>query len=285
MDIKKPIFIVGCGRSGTTIFFRTIVKHKDLGYFTNYGARFPRLFKYGIIPFIENNNFTRQIIEKIRPIIPDKETIGIYKYCKIRKKGIPLSGEDLKFEEAHRLNQMISKCLNYHKADRFISKNTNNGFRILYLDEIFPDSIFIHVIRDGRANVNSYLNKEYFYRINFWWWHNKTYDDWIAEGRNPIELAAYNWKNNISQILKQGKSLPKERYYEIKYEDFTEDPEYYFKNTLEFCGLKWNKHFESVIKNTRFENRNYKWKNNLNSNQRKAIEPILHDLLKKFGYI
>ena len=148
---------------------------------------------------------------------------------------------------------MINNCLKYHKTNRFISKNTNDGMRIKFLNKIFPDSLFIHVIRDGRANVNSYLNVPFFSEIGFWWQNNKTLADWEAKNRDPIELVSLHWKHNVFEILNQSKILPKERYLEIKYEDFNSDPEYFFKNAIEFCELSWNNHFKSIIRNTKFE--------------------------------
>lgn len=284
MDIKKPIFVIGSGRSGTTIFFRTLAQHKQVGYFTNFDSYFPRLFKSGIMPFLESNTLTKSVINRMKPIIPSKEIIGILTYCKIQEKGIPLSDEDVNLTESDCLTEMICKCLKYQKKGRFIAKNTINGMRIKYLDSIFPDSIFVHVMRDGRANVHSYLHIPFFKQIRFWWWGNKQLEDWITEGGSPLELAALHWKNNMLEIFRQSKDLPRERYFEIKYEDFTRDPLYFFKKTLDFCGLEWDKHFESIINNTTFKNTNYKWKTNLSPEQQEVIESILGDFLNKIGY-
>lgn len=283
--IERPVFIVGSGRSGTTIFFKTLAKHKQVGYFSNYDDSFPRLFRYGITPFLESNNLTLSIIGKVKQVQPSMEIMGIMQYCGIRKKGIPLSDEDVKQSEARCLKQMIYKCLEYRKVSRFIAKNTNNGMRIEYLDKIFPNSIFIHVLRDGRANVNSYLNVPFFSKMSFWWWNNKKLENWINESRKAEELAALHWKHNVEEILKQAKCLPKDRYLEVKYEEFTEDPKRSFQKVVELCGLGWSRYFESVIENTQFKNMNYKWKKDLNLEQKEIVESIAADLLQKLGYI
>lgn len=285
MEIDRPIFIVGSGRSGTTIFFRTLAKHKELGYFSDYDLRFLRLFKLGVMPFLERNRFTRYIIEKVRPIKPAAESERVMEYCKISEKGIPLSENDAEDDMGQCLKKMIIKCLKYHKANRFLGKNTSDGMRIEFLNKIFPDSIFLHILRDGRANVNSYLKVPFFYEIRFWWWNNKTFKDWINEGRTPEELGALHWKNNVREIIRQSRCLPEGRYLEIKYEEFTENPKDCLKKVIEFCGLKWDKNFESSVETTQIKNMNFKWKNNLSFNERKVIESILHSLLKKLDYI
>jgi len=284
-EILKPIFIIGSGRSGTTITFRTLAKHKELGYFSNYDVLFPRLFKYGILPFLEKNNSVKELIGKIKPIVPAQETIGIMNYCKIRKKKIPLSPRDVNLSESECFKKMIVTCLSYNKVNRYIGKNTLDGMRIRFLNKIFPDSVFIHVLRDGRANVNSYLNVPFFHKIGFWWWDNKTLKDWVAEGRDIIELAVLHWKNNVTEIIKQSRCLSEDRYFEIKYEELTTNPKIYFKELIDFCDLKWDNHFKSVIETTKFENRNYKWEKNLNSDQKEKIESILHEFLQKLDYI
>ena len=285
MEIDRPIFIVGSGRSGTTIFFRTLAKHKELGYFNNYDLHFLRLFKLGVMPFLERNRFTRYIIEKVRPIKPAAESERVMEYCKISEKGIPLSESDAEDDMGQCLKKMIIKCLKYHKANRFLGKNTNDGMRIEFLNKIFPDSIFLHMLRDGRANVNSYLKVPFFHEIGFWWWNNKTLKDWINEGRTPEELGALHWKNNVREIIRQSRCLPKGRYLEIKYEEFTDNPKNCLKKVFEFCGLKWNKNFESFVETAQIKNMNFKWKKNLSLNERKVIESILHSLLKKLDYI
>lgn len=96
-----------------------------------------------------------------------------------------------------------------------------------------------------------------FYKIDFWWWNNKTYNDWIENGKEPVKLAALHWKHNVEEIKRQSKLLPKDRYYEMRYEDFTEQPEKFFKEAIDFCELDWNDHFKSVLRAAEFENRYY----------------------------
>src|SRR5579883_1160482 len=42
ITIQKPIFIVGCHRSGTTVLYEALAKHPDLAYFTNASNQMPR---------------------------------------------------------------------------------------------------------------------------------------------------------------------------------------------------------------------------------------------------
>ena len=39
--LRSPIFIIGCGRSGTTIVYDLLCEHPDLAWFSNYAQRWP----------------------------------------------------------------------------------------------------------------------------------------------------------------------------------------------------------------------------------------------------
>lgn len=284
MEIIKPIFIVGTGRSGTTFFYRILIQHKSVTSFTNWDAGLPKLFKIGVVPLIEKNALTRKFFKKFKKFEPSKEMRGILEYANILQKPLPLSKEDVESDDKEKLKSMIKKCLKYHKAERFVGKNTTNGLRLEYLNHIFPDAFFIHVIRDGRANINSFLNVDWFEDIEYWWAEGKAHKDLIKEGKSPEELAALHWKRNTEEVIRQSKSIDPERYYEAKYEDFTNNPLSSFKKVLRFCELEWYEEYENLIRNSHFENRNYKWQENLNREQIEQIEKIIGDLLGKLGY-
>ena len=43
MDLERPVFMVGMPRSGTTIIYEALALHEDLGWFSSFGVRQPRL--------------------------------------------------------------------------------------------------------------------------------------------------------------------------------------------------------------------------------------------------
>ncbi len=74
-------------------------------------------------------------------------------------------------EEEMRIRQAVSKIVAYQKRKRFSMKTTGPD-RIRYLKSIFPEAIFVNIVREIDATVASLLN------IPFWedlgkhrlWW-------------------------------------------------------------------------------------------------------------------
>lgn len=118
----------------------------------------------------------------------------------------------------------------FQGRSRFSCKLTGPG-RIHYLNSIFPDAIFVHLIRAGRAVSESLM------RVPFWekgggleapYWcdgfPDELLDIWKGECSSPELLAALQWKRIIDTIRSEAAQLDANRYHEVKYEDFVAAP-------------------------------------------------------------
>ena len=90
---------------------------------------------------------------------------------------------------------------NPHYADPF-----NRGCLEL-IDELFPGSHFIHIIRDGRDVVSSLTQKR--------WSEEKP---WAT-----FDHALHTWKLHVRLGRAFGETLPPHRYFELRYEDLVAD--------------------------------------------------------------
>jgi len=162
-EIKKPIFIVGVPRSGTTLLYLLLAQHPDLGCFTNNIIK--KLFNEN---YLKSIHLRRRIFGLLKLPYPEDE-FGIKFFLPI---DIPVEGGylyDLVFNGGWNpkvseknlaiLKKIISKTLNEQKRKRFLSKFPPNSMRIDVINTIFKDSKFIHIIRDPRAVVNSLLQR------------------------------------------------------------------------------------------------------------------------------
>lgn len=88
------------------------------------------------------------------------------------------------------------------------------------LADLFPESRFIHVIRDGRDVALSYLQG----------------------GWGPKTLAgnAVYWKRFVRHGRREGARLGPHRYSEVRYEDLLDDPEREVRRLSRFVGLEFD---------------------------------------------
>jgi hypothetical protein len=90
---------------------------------------------------------------------------------------------------------------NPHYADPF-----NHGTLDL-VAELFPQSRFIHIIRDGRDVVSSLTRKR-----------SEQNKPWVT-----FEQAHHTWKKHVRFGRAFGETLPPTRYFELRYEDLIAD--------------------------------------------------------------
>jgi hypothetical protein len=156
--------------------------------------------------------------------------------------------------------------------------------RIRYLQEIFPDALFVHIIRHGFGVVNSLINVQWWNDLNLWWL-GKTPRQWQAEGRDPHELAALHWKRQVEVALVDAKKVPAAQYYECRYEDLMSDPEPQLRRILDFCELEWNHEFDRHYSHIAIKKGSVdKWRSGFDDKAISAIMGASGDLLASLGY-
>jgi len=90
------------------------------------------------------------------------------------------------------------------------------------LIDLFPRSKIIHIIRDGRDNAES-LNRRF---------------------SQNIYRTIFQWKTLVRKARADGCAAGVERYFEIKYEDLTNSPEYYMKK---ICSAHFSMFHSTVV--------------------------------------
>ena len=176
---------------------------------------------------------------------------------------------------------LIEQHLSLTGKNRFLNKRTANTQRIRLINQIFDDAYYIHVIRDGRAVANSLINVGFWNDMEVWWLGQKT-SEWEKQGRPAIELCGLHWKRGVEEIL-NNKSLFKDRYIEIKYEEFISDVRGTIEMVTDFCELSKSMSFLENLPPT-LPNMNYKWKDNLTKEQQDILIKTLSPFLNQLGY-
>ena len=147
------------------------------------------------------------------------------------------------------------------------------------LDSLFPDSLFIHLVRDGRGQSNSILPL-----------------DW---GPNNIITAAHSWAEDLAYGFNAELSLDSNRCIRVHYEDIIEEPKREIEKICSYFGLEFNeamieglglklpsytKRQHKLVGQAPQKSRGTAWQNSLTKRQIKTFEDIAGSLLTQLGY-
>lgn len=283
--IEKPIFIIGAGRSGTTVLYHLLTFHKDLCWFSNVSDRYPEMPVVPLanrvieLPWIGDKVKSRILNRTIPSLRPVEGPVTYHEYAEFDFKR-RMTEEDWTPELEEKFKGAIRNHLRWTGKARFLSKQTANNQRIRLIYKMFPDAYYIHIIRDGRGVASSLLHVPWHDRIYFWWLDGNA-EKWREMGRDPIELCAVHWEKDERELL-ENKYLFADQYMEIRYEDLVVDTKSILKKILAFCQLDdYPEFFEDV---PTLKNMNYKWGQGLTEEQKYVMESSIGDFLVELGY-
>ena len=306
MNVKNPIFVIGMGRSGTTLISESLTAHEKVGWFCSYMNIFPNVPEVSFFSRILDlprigwylrgkKNQNKGFQGYLRSLLPySVEAYPVWRLCcGDQFLWDYMLGKTATDSEKARLTSVIVRILRMQGKDRFCTKITGPP-RISYLASVFPDAFFVSVVRDPRATVSSLL------KVPFWkrgggldrpWWQNglceEYVNEWIQNERSPIALAAVQWKQVVEYAWQESKSLADGKYIEIRYEDFIKDPYNVVDDLfskLELSGSRNAHKFLSTINNVKL-NMNNKYKETFSLDDRKLIEKLTKDVALKLGYL
>ena len=288
MEIINPIFIVGVGRSGSTLFHRLFCDHPQIAWLSVLCEFFPSKpwFNKAFLKVIDFPLASKLSTSIIKP----QECYRFWEYYSkgFRRPFRDLMAEDVTVNTKKRIVSALSVMLT-SKRNRLLAKITGWP-RIKFLLEIFPDAQFIHIVRDPRAVVYSIINMD-------WWWgwrgpqnwrwgelNSSQKKEWDKYHRSFIALAALECKI-LDEALGLARScLNKENFLEITYEDLCALPQEIFQKVTNFCGLEMPRKFSVKVKKKSIQSANYKWREEFTAGQKVMLDDILHNYLKRYGY-
>ena len=255
MNIIKPIFILGAARSGTSIYYKTFVKHKDTAYLEHYSNMFyKKSFLFPTIPILFRYREMR--FGKKRP----KQTEGLV-WNRFAKFYDYLIEKDVTKEIRDYYESVIKYELKAFKATRFVNKNPKHSLRLRWLNEMFPDAFYIIIKRDPKAAVASYTQKIYNFKKSYPK-RISPYDDLLKkfnDGKIGIN-ACINFHKYVTNHLNEDLPLVKQRTIEVDYRELVNDTQSIMKKNFEFCELEWYKDLEEIIPKALERGNDEKWK-------------------------
>jgi omega-hydroxy-beta-dihydromenaquinone-9 sulfotransferase len=288
MTITKPIIIVGTGRCGSTVFHRLLATHPQLMWLSGFSLKYPTkpTWNRWAVEAMGNPLLRRLFGERIRPgecyRFWDTYAYGFSEPCR------DLVRTDVTARVKKRVRGAIQPMLTPAR-NRFLAKITGWP-RIGFLNEIFEDAKFIHIIRDGRAVANSLLH------VSFWrgWYGPQGWragllsaEDqatWESYHRSFVALAALEWQIQMRAIDAAREKLDPKLFYEVKYEDFCRQPLETYRQVLEFAELPESAELERQVKAASIESTSNRWRDDLTPGQQAILDDLLREDLRRYGY-
>lgn len=290
-EIKKTsfVFIVGAARSGTTLLQMILDAHPSVIFPTE-----SKLIVHLKQKYFKVTNWTEELIDEF---IIDlyKERTNFAKFWSISPDKLR---ENIKSFPVNKLSfEALCKMVYMHYPSPFIKqkitligdKNPDYSAFINELLEVFPNSKFIHIVRDYRDNVVS--NKQTF-------------------GVKNVNVLAQHWKifNEMIEISKKNKRV---KFYELRYEDLVTNPEYSVSEICKFLDLEFKVEMLNYSNRVKIEEvkevkkqhlqvleeihpnilkpisalQINKWEKNLSNDELELIDYICGDFAKKYDYI
>jgi hypothetical protein len=286
--IEKPIFVIGAGRSGSTLFYQMFTEHARVAWMSGLCDRHPDRLAYhrALMRAIDLPAVGASLKRRWHPE-------ECYPFWDHFFRGFSQPCRDLRADDAtppvKTLLQRTFAGLVTPRRPRLLAKITGWP-RLGFLHAIFPDARFIHVYRDGRAVANSLM------AVEFWrGWQGPTQwrwgeleaslgQEWEAHDRSFVALAGIQWKILMRAAEAAKRAVPAANFMDVRYEEFAKQPVETFRQVAGFCELDWDAGFERALSRYPVESANYKWQQDLDAAQQAVLLSVLGEELRNHGY-
>lgn len=221
--IFQPVFLIGCGRSGTTVLGATLGKHKSITYLNERRDLWHEA--YPNFDIWSGKTTTPQLIAK--------------------KK-------DNKKDRTKLLRKLFFREQILNNSDILLEKLPINNFRLEFIESAFPNAKYIYLHRNGVEVAKSMekiaIEKGWFGVNPIKWQLIKGFlsTSNISERDFSIfEKGLLEWRYSLKFSEVFFSKINKERYYSLSYQDLLENPALQIANIYNFLNLDFSNQFIS----------------------------------------
>lgn len=298
----QPLFLVGAARSGTSLLYKLLSLHPEAVWLSNWVQRYPGLPQLAALNGLAdrfprrrhevwfgksgNNAYVygrrRPLRDRVFPMPAEGESL-------YARAGIPEPGlTPLPAPSRTQCEALQSTFYTMRRAAGgrvLISKRIANNRRIGLLHNIFPQARFLDIMRDGRAVALS-LSEVDWWEDSVVWWFGGTPTEWRGAGKDPWELCARNWVEEVKIIERDLPLLPEPLVQRIRYEDLVAEPHPVLAQCASFAGLDPDeRRWRRALSRVRFPNKNERWREKLAADALATVESVQEPELRRYGYL
>jgi hypothetical protein len=301
------MFVVcfGTGRCGSTPIVEVVSRHRGVGFVSNVDDKLSLLNLKGTW-YNRLHRLSPHRDPKMRPFQDRRKLVEFGRFriapaeaWKILDRQVaPIMSRpfrDLGAEDATpwlrgRFRDFFEQRMAAQHSDVFIQHLTGWP-RAGFIRAAFPETRFVHVVRDGRAVANSWLQMG-------WWrgyqgpdaWHlgplpPEAAAEWDRSGRSFVVLAGLGWKMLIEAFERARAEIPADQWMQVRYEDVVAEPRSHIQSILDFVGLPWTDEFEREFAAYPFEGgRVQGFRRDLDEASLTQLENAIGSTLRAYGY-
>jgi hypothetical protein len=184
---------------------------------------------------------------------------------------------------------------------RFAEKTPRNCFLIDFLSDEFPESQFVHIVRDGRDVTTSLREKPWLRaesratdRREPGGYRYGPYPRFWVEPQRREEFGrvsderrcAWSWRRHTECARDAAPDLGPSRYLEVRYEDLVDTPELWAARILDFIGIALEdsrRRFLDVVAGASAASVG-RWRDELTAEQLADVRAEAGELLDDLGY-
>jgi hypothetical protein len=218
--IVRPVFVTGCGRSGTTILGRTLGLHPDVVYLNE-----PRA--------VWADAWERTDVWSER--------------AAVRGGRLALDAGDATPERRRRVHRAFRDALG-ERPGRLVEKLPANNFRLGFLLTCFPDASYVHIVRHGVEVARSIAREcaHGWYGADDYKWrelvrHASERDErlgaLVASAVDGYERGLLEWRLSVDAAERFRATAGTARWVDVRYEELVADPIATVRHILGFLGL------------------------------------------------
>jgi SAM-dependent methyltransferase len=254
-ELKKPIFVVGCAKSGTTLLGSLVTLHPAVGPKSALGNHARNPFN-ALLDDEQRHEIAMAMEQRAVWMKYFRYDTELYVGAELTDIKNPLDAD-----QAAALTADLTRSFT---EARFFSKQPSNTFRVHVLRELFPECKLIAIHRDGRDVVAS-------------WGRNGRWQG-LGGYEKTIGLMARKWNECIDHIEACKRDLD---IYTLRYEDLIADYPRTFRSLLSHCELDY---VADIYDDIRLQNRTGKWVELIPAEFHSLVEELTWRNRARLGY-
>jgi Sulfotransferase family len=268
--MASPVIILGVGRSGTTLLRVMLDRNSELAI----------PYETFFVPQLAHRHGRRPQLDEF---VDDLGRLRTLYDWGIKPEDVrPRLREGMTTSEA--IAAIFETYAERQGKARWGDKTPLYMQQLPLLERLFPDAIWVHLVRDGRDAALSFLELPAGFSGKTW-----------AQPRTAAQFAA-RWRTEILAARRLGRHAG-ERYLELRYEDLVAEPEKELRRVADHAWLPWE---PGMLDHTRVsdaanmpEHRNLAhpptpglrdWRSQMSREDALAFEQVAGDVLRSSGY-